>query len=178
MEFVDSGQIVNAQTIIKELGSFSVTFDRSLIYCPARYGARVSQVFTSTDASTSVKPEEIKQLPDIQNGSWCFTDGVGTISPDMACDIWKELQAVRRRRARTKSRPRVFQVRFMGSKGMLSVDYKLPGRTICLRPSMIKFEAPGSLQIEIAQAFHSPGKYYLNRPLIMILEHLGEIFFT
>lgn len=60
-----------------------------------------------------------------------------------------------------------------------SVDHKLKGRAICLRPSMIKFEAPESREIEIARAFDRPGNYYLNRPLIMILEGLGvpyEVF--
>jgi len=60
---------------------------------------------------------------------------------------------------------------------MLSVDYTLSGRAICLRDSMIKFSALESREIEIARAFDSPGKYYLNRPLIMILEHLGESLF-
>jgi RNA-dependent RNA polymerase len=44
---------------------------------------------------------------------------------------------------------------------------------VVLRQSMIKFEAPHSTDIEIAQAFVRPSKYYLNRPLIMLLEGLG-----
>jgi len=62
---------------------------------------------------------------------------------------------------------------------MLSVDHKLSGDVVVLRPSMIKFEAPHSTDVEIAQAFVRPSKYYLNRPLIMILEGLGisyEVF--
>lgn len=59
---------------------------------------------------------------------------------------------------------------------MISVDYKLRGNVICLRPSMIKFDAPASLKIEIARAFDRPGPYYLNRPLIMVLEDLGVPF--
>jgi len=58
----------------------------------------------------------------------------------------------------------------MGSKGMLSVDYELSGHAICLRPSMIKFEAPESRQIKIGQAFVKLGRYFSNRPLIMSLE--------
>lgn len=57
---------------------------------------------------------------------------------------------------------------------MLTVDRKLKGRAICIRPSMTKFEAPPSLrQIEIARAFDRPSPFYLTRPLIMVPEGLG-----
>lgn len=167
---------VDAATIIRDLGSFeNLEFDPMLMYCPARYGARISQAFTATDTSVAIEAEEIMPLPDVKRNSWTFTDGVGTISPELARDIWKQLRAGRKRNRRTREYPRSFQVRFMGSKGMLSVDYRLSGRAICLRPSMIKFEAPESRQIEIARAFDRPGKYYLNRPLIMLLEGLGAL---
>ena len=152
------------------------------MYCPARYAARISQAFTATDASVSIPNiEEVIYQPDIKTSSseYCFTDGVGTISNVLALEISQELRSKRRRTRRHKIHPKAFQVRFMGSKGMLSVDYRLEGRAICLRPSMIKFEAPDSLEIEIARAFDRPAPYFLNRPLIMLLEGLGvpyEVF--
>lgn len=113
-----------------------------------------------------MEAEEIFYLEDVEvakddtrKGTWCFTDGVGTISRELARAIWRELQVKTRRGKRIKTYPRALQVRFMGSKGMLSVDYKLSGRAICLRPSMIKFDAPNSLEIEIARAFDKPGRY-------------------
>lgn len=174
---LSDGTVVNARTIIANLGDF--TRDR-LIYCPARYAARISQAFTATDSSVSVEASEMTVLDDIMDdtGKWCFTDGVGTISTQLARDIWKVL-AARRRGSRWHTYPRAFQVRVQGAKGMLSVDHLLEGRQICLRPSMIKFEDPASNQIEIARAFNRPGPFYLNRPLIMVLEDLGvpyEVF--
>ena len=62
---------------------------------------------------------------------------------------------------------------------MVSVDYRQTGRELVLRPSMIKFQAPEWSEIEIARAFDRPSLFYLNRPLIMVLEGLGveyEIF--
>jgi len=38
---------------------------------------------------------------------------------------------------------------------------------------MVKFNAPESRTIEIAEVFDRPKKCYLNRPLIMVLENLG-----
>nr|GAT49769.1 predicted protein [Mycena chlorophos] len=167
--------LVNAASIIKSLGRFDkLSFDPTLIRCPARYAARISQAFTST-SSTTVEVEEIIHEQDISTGTYHFTDGVGTMSLELATDIWKQLSATRRRR-RTKAVPRSYQVRFQGCKGMLSVDYKLKGHVIGLRPSMIKFDAPHTRVVEIARAFDRPGVYYLNRPLIMLMEGLGVCY--
>ncbi|PIL32054.1 RNA-dependent RNA polymerase [Ganoderma sinense ZZ0214-1] len=171
---------VDATTIIQSLGNFHVSFDPELIRCPARYAARISQAFTATDASISVSVEQLKRKADIKDstGTYCFTDGVGTISPELAKDIWRALRERGRRGRRDGTYPRAYQVRFQGSKGMLSVDYTLLGRSIAIRPSMIKFEAPQSLEIEVARAFDKPGPYFLNRPLIMLLEGLGVSYET
>ncbi|PCH33560.1 RdRP-domain-containing protein, partial [Wolfiporia cocos MD-104 SS10] len=184
--FTDSstGRRIDASSIIQSLGSFQdLAFDRELIYCPARYAARISQTFTATDSSITVEAEEVSVIDDVYDatGRYCFTDGVGTISPELAKEIWRELRAKRRRARRGRTYPRCLQIRFMGSKGMLSVDYRLRGREICIRQTMLKFDAPTSLMIEIAQSFDKPGKYFLNRPLIMLLEGLGvpgEVFLT
>ena len=163
----------DATTIINSLGDFKKP-DERLVYCPARYAARLSQAFTATDA-VSVEVEEILQIGDVSTADkkYLFTDGVGTLSSELAREIWTQLKPNKRRSVK----PSAFQIRFMGSKGMLSVDYRLSGSaTICLRPSMTKFEAPNSREIEIARAFDRPGLYFLNRPLIMLLEGLGVPF--
>ncbi|KAJ7456685.1 RNA-directed RNA polymerase 2 [Mycena latifolia] len=177
---VKSKRLVDASSIIANLGSFDgLEFDPRLQYCPARYAARISQAFTATD-STSIEVDEIIHLEDISapSGKYVFTDGVGTMSLELAQAIWDQLRASRRRNRRVKHHPRALQIRFQGCKGMLSVDYLLKGHVFCLRPSMIKFAAPHSQTIEIARAFDKPGPYYLNRPLIMLLEGLGVPFET
>ena len=168
------GREVTAASIIASLGDFTKP-DPRLIHCPARYAARISQAFTATDASASVQAEEILIEDDIldDSGIYNFTDGIGTISRDMTMAIWKELRRRRKKIKRNAPYPRAFQIRFQGSKGMLSVDYTLRGKVIVLRPSMIKFQAPDANIIEIARSFEQPGPLYLNRPLIMILEQLG-----
>jgi len=165
---------VNAKSIIKSIGTFDrLQFDQNLIYCPARYAARLSQAFTATDL-VEFEVEEIFHIEDIHSldGKHQFTDGVGTLSKDLANEMWVQLKASKRR----GPPPSAYQIRFMGSKGMLSVDHKLHGHAICLRPSMIKFDAPQSTNIEVARTFDRPGLYFLNRPLIMLLEGLGIPF--
>ncbi|KAG5353249.1 hypothetical protein C0989_008984 [Termitomyces sp. Mn162] len=174
---------VDARSIIQSIGSFdNLSFDKTLMFCPARYGARISQAFTATDVSVTIQPEEVLHIEDLNvetaTGKYCFTDGAGTISRELAMEVSKKLRSIRRRGRDRRGYSRALQIRFQGSKGMLSVDHTLGGRAICLRPSMIKFEDT-SREIEIAQAFDKPGSYFLNRPLIMLLENLGvkyEVF--
>lgn len=171
-----TNNVISAARIIESIGSFrNLQYDPTLIHCPARYAARISQAFTATDSSLTVNAEDMSAVADIKTPDlkYCFTDGVGTMSAEFARAIWHELRAKGRRAGRARTYPRLYQIRLGGAKGMLSVDYTLQGRSIVLRPSMIKFDAPNSLSIEIARAFDRPGKYYLNRPLIMLLEGLG-----
>ncbi|KAK2461790.1 hypothetical protein APHAL10511_006253 [Amanita phalloides] len=179
-EFIDSEQgWVSADSIIKSLGQFSnLKYDRKLIFCPARYAARLSQAFTATDASVPVDVEEIQVIDDIESEDrkYCFTDGVGTVSAQLAGEIWNELKKTRKKARKNKAHPKAFQIRFQGSKGMLSVNYKIPGRLLCIRDSMTKFEDPRSTVIEVARAFDRPTPYFLNRPLIMLLNGLGVPF--
>jgi RNA-dependent RNA polymerase len=103
-----------------------------------------------------------------------FTDGVGTITPDTAMQIWEVYTASRSRRSRRAHRPpSAFQVRLGGCKGVFSVDYTRSGDQVRIRESMEKFDAPDSLDIEVAKAFDRPTPGFLNRPLIMLLETLG-----
>jgi len=169
--------LINAQSIIASLGQFEdLDFDPGLIYCPARYGARISQAFTATDA-VKVEIEELEIFRDediaTPDNKYQFTDGVGKLSRELSHGMWSQLRRSKRKRLQ-KTPPSAYQIRFQGSKGMVSVDYTLRGSVICLRPSMIKFQAPEeTFDIEIARAFDRPGPYFLNRPLIMLLEGLG-----
>ncbi|KAI0033365.1 RNA-directed RNA polymerase 2 [Vararia minispora EC-137] len=170
---------ISAQSIIASLG----IFDDKTRRCPARYAARISQAVSATDQS-AVKVARLTDIPDIwtEDGVYCFTDGVGKISLELAEKIWAEQQAQRKRARKSREpHPRAFQIRLQGAKGMLAVDYRLQGSVIAIRESMTKFtvQESSAVTIEIAQAFHNPMPYFLNRPLIMLLEGLGvryEVF--
>lgn len=164
------GQQVTGATIRTRLGDFA-----KVARCPARYGARLSQAFSATDPSVTVRAEDIRRVDEkraLDNS--LFTDGVGTITPDTAMLIWEAYTMSRSRRSRRAMRPpSAFQVRLGGCKGVFSVDYTRSGDQVYIRDSMEKFDAPDSLDIEIAKPFDRPTPGFLNRPLIMLLETLG-----
>ena len=176
----NDGQIIDVPTIIAGLGNFENNpYDPMLINCPARYAARISQAFTTTESSITIAVEDVEMVPDIMDstGTYSFTDGNGTMSLQVARDIAADqrLKARVRRawRMHDGAVPRVLQVRIAGSKGMLHVDHTLDGRKIRMPKSMVKFDAPSSNRIEIAQLFEEPSPFYLNRPMIVLLEGLG-----
>ena len=133
----EEGALVDPGFIIDSLGDFDNAPDPRLIYCPGRYGARISQAFTSTDSGVSIQPEEIREAPDVEvfkvqddpsSGKWNFTDGVGTISPELAKQIWDTMRARRRSARRVRVYPKCFQIRFQGCK------VRKPHFTVPLRP--------------------------------------------
>lgn len=56
---------------------------------------------------------------------------------------------------------------------MISLEPRLPGDALVLRPSMIKFDGSKSAGIEICDAPKKPLPMYLNRQFIKILEDMG-----
>ncbi|KAL8770253.1 MAG: hypothetical protein Q9194_005219 [Teloschistes cf. exilis] len=114
------------------------------------------------------RPYEIPEVEriDEQGIKRTFSDGVGTCS----AAILDRIHAAYAQSRRLK--PTVCQIRYAGAKGMISLDERLEGEALCLRQSMIKFQADAT-QIEICGAGFRPLSMFLNRQLIKILEDLG-----
>lgn len=151
-------------TIIDGLGDFSV------INSPARRAARIGQAFSETPFSVSLSEHEISvsTIKDVTSadGQRVFSDGVGTLSELAMLSIWSTLP-------RKKADPTCFQIRYAGAKGMLCYDPHLPGRQVCVRPSMIKFTGNDTSHLEICDMATKPIPLVLNRQLIKILEDMG-----
>lgn len=90
-QFESEGKVINADYIRSNLGDFEKVKRE-----PARYGARMAQAFTATDASIVLdKDTELETIPDVEKmyrGELvCFTDGVGKISLSMTKRVWSAL---------------------------------------------------------------------------------------
>ncbi|GKZ74167.1 hypothetical protein AnigIFM50267_011409 [Aspergillus niger] len=162
--FVDeSGQFQTHFSIIKALGDFSK------IQSPARCAARIGQAFTDTPYAISLSEYdiEVSEMADVtsKDGKRVFSDGIGTLSWNVAESIWHNIPE-------KKGFPTCFQVRLGGAKGMLAVDGRLSGSQVKVRPSMIKFQ--GDMKdLEICDMAAKPMVLVLNRQMIKILEDMG-----
>ena len=78
---------VDAQKIRDSLGNF----DKKLKNIPSKYAARLAQAFTATDPSVSITKSQWEEIGDMGEEPYLFTDGVGTISRDLADMIWEAL---------------------------------------------------------------------------------------
>ena len=114
--FEFDGGTITPESIRLSLGNFE-----KVIYCPARYGARMSQAFSSTDPSIVLHQSMIKQIPDLKTRKTNleFSDGCGTISRELAQEVWRGMieqmpHTRRRQRHRAEPPPCAFQIRLGG----------------------------------------------------------------
>ena len=77
-----------------------------------------------------LRQNQVFYMPDVARNDRNFSDGVGTISPDLIREV-RHVYGTRRR-----LKPTVLQIRFQGCKGMVSLDNRLVGKRLVLRPSM------------------------------------------
>ena len=134
----------------------------------AKRCARLGQCFSTTRA-INTGDLNIVYIPDkkSQCGTYCFTDGVGKISPFVVSLIVAELGLPTTR----NDLPSVFQFRHGGAKGVLAVDPIVTGKTICLRQSQLKF-ASRHKTLEVIKVSQYAAAT-TNRQLIVLLSSLG-----
>ncbi|KUJ07291.1 RdRP-domain-containing protein [Mollisia scopiformis] len=137
----------------------------------AKYAARLGQCFSTTRAIPGLSAPDIIKIADVERGEYCFTDGVGKISPFLAKIIAAELKV------RAPTAPSAFQFRLGGCKGILAVWPEAKDKEVHIRKSQQKFTAVyNGLEIIRCAQFSSAT---LNRQTITILSSLGvadEVF--
>ncbi|XP_055944235.1 uncharacterized protein LOC129975227 [Argiope bruennichi] len=132
--------------------------------------ARIGQCFSQTESVCHVPLDEnhIVFAKDIKHGRnpttgepYCFSDGVGKISPRLVQEIEKATGE--------KNKSSAFQIRYAGCKGMLVIDPHLVDKDIVFRKSMLKYECRGNqhTNLEIAKK-SKPHK---------ILKKIGRLIF-
>ena len=147
---------VTAEYIRSSLGNFS-----KLLRTPSKYAARIAQAFTATDQSVKIRRDQWEEQPDLGP----HTDGVGTISPELADMIWKASRKASHKLLEHRIKPSAYQFRFRGYKGVVVVDHRLEGVRMRLRESQCKFPVDNDDEspFEIARSFDYPNQVHLNR---------------
>ncbi|KAK6334469.1 hypothetical protein TWF730_003683 [Orbilia blumenaviensis] len=157
---------ITVDSIINNLGDFKS------IKIPGKCAARIGQAFTDTVANIKITDPMTVYKDDIvkvgyDGKKYTFSDGCGTISKALIEKIWKKGGFVQ------EPKPTVFQIRFKGAKGVVSLDTRLRDPQINLYNSMVKFNGLKNNIFEIGRSFTKPLPFYLNRCIIKILEDRG-----
>lgn len=152
---------LTARMVINQLGDFTH------IRCPAKCAARIGQAFSDSQSAVTIDPRHERDLADVERGGYTFSDGVGTFSLATWECICEQTRSSKYRD------PTLFQIRYQGAKGMISLDPRLEGHQLRLRPSMIKFKGSKTCDIEICGSARRPLPMKLNRQHIKIFEDLG-----
>ena len=158
------GHVLTPAHAIEKLGDFS------LLRSPAKCAARIGQAFTDTNGFVTIQANQEFVLPDVERNGRVFSDGCGILAADLAYEV-----GMKYLRFSMKEKPTVLQVRFRGAKGVLSVHPSAPKGSLCIRPSMRKFETADTTthDLEICGMADKLRPMYLNRGLIKVLEDLG-----
>lgn len=163
--FGQMGDFTKEKTISKNASR------RGLLFTTAKLFKHIDNVKEILDKEEVVDENDYCSLvpKGIFTKKYCFTDGVGRISYDLALDAAKLLFQMPFASA--------YQIRFGGYKGVLSSCDDLKENSIELRKSMRKFQSPLKDLFIIRPSIFSKG--YLNRQIIILLNSLGvkdEIF--
>jgi RNA dependent RNA polymerase len=162
--FFHDGKLHTNFNIIDALGTFSH------ITSPAKCAARIGQAFSETPIAIPLDDYgvTVSDIDDVESSDKqrIFTDGVGTISKSLVDIINTDYLP------RSKGYPTCFQIRYAGAKGMLSMDNRLQGHKICVRPSMVKFSGNDKSYLELCDIASTPIPLFFNRQIIKILEDM------
>ncbi|KAL2757784.1 hypothetical protein ACRALDRAFT_2025500 [Sodiomyces alcalophilus JCM 7366] len=133
----------------------------------AKFAARLGQCFSTTREVRSIRAPVIKLIDDIERDGFCFTDGVGKISPLLARIVAEDMS----HEMVGDEPPSAVQFRMGGCKGVLAVWPEAKGLEVHVRRSQEKFKAQfNGLEI-IRCARYATAT--LNRQTITILTCLG-----
>jgi len=143
--------------ILKWMGRFNH------IKVVAKYAARIGQCFSTTRLVPGISAPRIAKISDVERGQYCFTDGVGKISPLLAQMIAKDWQL--------DEAPSAYQFRMGGCKGVLVSWPDVKDTEVHIRKSQEKFFAVfNGLEVIRCSQFSCAT---LNRQTITILSCLG-----
>lgn len=171
---------------VESLGDFSK------MKTVAKKAKRIGLLFSTAQVVITVSPERVEDIPDVESAEYIFTDGCGLIVPRLAQELARRVGVVFRDRRYT---PSVFQIRYRGYKGVVTVDRTMAeNKTILLklRKSMKKFTGGDDHSFSVVEyskvlrtipcVYHlcslltafQPYTYgYLNDEVIILLHALG-----
>ncbi|KAF4959413.1 hypothetical protein FSARC_10738 [Fusarium sarcochroum] len=122
----------NISTKVEAMGDFTK------MKTVGKKAKRIGLLFSSATAVMTISPDRCEDVADVETADYVFTDGCGLIAPRLAQDLARRARILFRDNRYT---PSVFQIRYRGYKGVVTVDPRMGKQKalLKLRKSMKKF---------------------------------------
>jgi|SRR5690242_14452930 len=104
---------------VKAMGDFSK------IKSVGKKAKRIGLLFSSAEITFDLPPDRCQDIDDVATKDYIFTDGCGLVSAQLARQLAQKRNIVFRER---RYLPSVYQVRYRGYKGVLTLDPTLRGQ--------------------------------------------------
>ncbi|KAI8648971.1 RNA-dependent RNA polymerase [Fusarium keratoplasticum] len=133
---------------------------------------RIGLLFSSATAAMTISPDRCEDIADVETADYVFTDGCGLLAPSLARELARRTRILFRNNRYT---PSVFQIRYRGYKGVVTVDPRMAKHKALLkfRKSMKKFSGGENHSFAVVD-YSKPFSYgFLNDETIILLHALG-----
>lgn len=119
---------------------------------------RIGLLFSSATAAMTISPDRCEDIADVETADYVFTDGCGLLAPSLARELARRTRILFRNNRYT---PSVFQIRYRGYKGVVTVDPRMAKHKALLkfRKSMKKFsggENHSFAVVDYSKVIHPP----------------------
>ena len=123
--------------------------DFSKMKTVAKKAKRIGLLFSTAHVIMTVDQTRVRDIEDIENHDFIFTDGCGLISPNLANMLARKRPINFRNR---RHHPSVLQIRYRGYKGVVTLEPNMtPGTWLELRKSMKKFSGGDDLGFAVVE---------------------------
>ncbi|KAL9579667.1 MAG: hypothetical protein Q9203_006598, partial [Teloschistes exilis] len=162
--FLFAGTAEEAAKKVEELANFP---KKSV----AKSAKRVGLLFSAAKFAANLNTDRCEDIADIKKDDYNFTDGCGLISPQFA-KLLVQKTDIRFRNLRYT--PAVFQIRYKGYKGVLTLHPELRGQILVkFRESMKKFGGYHDPAFSVVEYSKPYGFGFLNDEVVLLLNGLG-----
>jgi hypothetical protein len=123
--------------------------DFSRMKTVAKKAKRIGLLFSTASVAMDVHPNRCEDIEDVRTEDYIFTDGCGLISPHLAHELARKLGISFRN---VRYTPSVFQIRYRGYKGVLTLDPAMKGKVLVkFRRSMKKFSGGDDFSFSVVE---------------------------
>jgi hypothetical protein len=135
--------------------------DLSKLKSVGKKAKRIGLLFSSAEVTLNLRSDRCQDIEDVVTKDYIFTDGCGLISTQLARQLVQKRNIVFRDR---RYLPSVYQIRYRGYKGVLTLDPTLQGQIQAqFRASMRKFKDSPDYSfavVDYSKVLHSSSSYF------------------